>query len=72
MNVSQLTGSSSNPSIWQPFVAVIVMNVVVVIVLAIWGWVQDFEHRGRRSGLKEVLGFALGGMSWGEGEAGAT
>jgi hypothetical protein len=66
MNVSQISGSSSNPSIWQPFVAVAVMNILVVVVLAFWNWIHIQIKHGRVAGMKEVLGFAVGKMNVGK------
>ena len=66
MNVSQISGSSSNPSIWQPFVVVAVMNIVVVLVLACYNWIHIQVKHGRVAGMKEVLGFAVGKMSVGK------
>jgi hypothetical protein len=63
MNVSQISGSSSNPNIWQFFVAVAVMNVAVVIALAMWSWVSTLIKHGRSAGFKEVLGFAVGAQN---------
>jgi small neutral amino acid transporter SnatA (MarC family) len=63
MNVSQISGSDSNPNIWQFFVAVAVMNVVMVLTLAFSNWVHTIVSRGRNAGLKEVFGFAVGNIS---------
>jgi hypothetical protein len=60
MNVSQISGSTSNPNIWQFFVAIAAMNVAVVIVLATWNWVQIMIKHRRSAEFKEVLGFAVG------------
>ena len=60
MNVSQISGSTSNPNIWQFFVAVAAFNVAVVIALAMWNWFSIQVKHGRSAGLKEVLGFAVG------------
>jgi len=60
MNVSQISGSSSNPNIWQFFVAVAVLNVVVVLALSISIWVQIVMKHGRKAGLKEILGYSIG------------
>lgn len=65
MNVSQISGSTSNPNIWQFFVAVAVMNVAVVIALAMWNWIHIQIKHGRSAGLKEVLGFAVGAQNIG-------
>lgn len=63
MNVSQISGSSSNPNIWQFFVAVAAMNVAVVVLLAMWNWVHVMRRHGRSAGIKEVIGFAVGAQS---------
>ncbi|KAG0651645.1 hypothetical protein D0Z07_2142 [Hyphodiscus hymeniophilus] len=63
MNVSQISGSSTNPNIWQFFVAVAVFNAAVVVALAMWYWVSIQLRHGRSAGLKEVLGFAVGAQS---------
>ena len=60
MNVYQISGSTSNPNIWQFFVAVAVMNVAVVLALAMWNWISILRTHGRSAGLREVLGFAVG------------
>ncbi len=60
MNVSQISGSTSNPNIWQFFVAVAVFNVAVVLALSVSNWVHIQWKHGRAAGLKEVLGFAVG------------
>lgn len=63
MNVSQISGSKANPNIWQFFVAVAVMNVVVVLILALWNWVQVMLKHGRSAGIKESVGFAVGAQN---------
>lgn len=63
MNVSQISGSDSNPNIWQFFVAVAVMNVVVLISLAVSNWIHTRVKHGRRAGVKEIFGFAVGNVS---------
>lgn len=65
MNVSQLSGSNENPSIWQPFVAVAIMNVVLLVILACSNWVHIRRKHGRAAGFKEVVGFAVGNDSSG-------
>lgn len=62
MNVSQISGDGSNPSIWQPFVAVAALNLLFVIALAVTNWVQIQMHHGRTAGVKEVLGYAVGSV----------
>lgn len=59
MNVSEISGSNSNPNIWQFFVAVMVLNVVVMLALAILNWVHIATKHGRTAGAKEVLKFAV-------------
>ncbi|KAH9208185.1 hypothetical protein DL95DRAFT_345754 [Leptodontidium sp. 2 PMI_412] len=60
MNVSQISGDTSNPNIWQFFVAVAIFNAVVVIALSISVWVQIQVKHGRKAGLKEILGYSIG------------
>jgi hypothetical protein len=62
MNVSQISGSDSNPNIWQFFVAVAVMNVAVLLSLAVSNWIHTRVKHGRRAGVKEVFGFAFGNV----------
>ena len=64
MNVSQISGSSTNPNIWQFFVAVAAMNIVMVLVLALSNWVQIQLKHGRAAGVKEVLAFAVGRLGY--------
>jgi hypothetical protein len=64
MNVSQISGSTSNPNIWQFFVAVAAMNIVMVIVLALSNWVHIQLKHKRVAGVKEVLGFAVGRLAY--------
>ena len=64
MNVSQISGSTANPNIWQFFVAVAAMNIVMVLVLALSNWVHvQMKHR-RAAGVKEILGFAVGRLGY--------
>lgn len=63
MNVSQISGSNSNPNIWQFFVAVAVMNVGVILTLAISNWIHTRVKHGRKAGMREVFGFAVGNLS---------
>lgn len=60
MNVSQISGSTSNPNIWQFFVATFGVNVLILAVLAITNWIHILQRRSRKAGMKEVLGFAVG------------
>lgn len=60
MNVSQISGSSSNPNIWQFFVAVAAMIVFMVMALSVSAWVQIQHKHGRKAGLKEVLKYSIG------------
>jgi hypothetical protein len=60
MNVSQISGSPSNPNIWQFFVAVAVFNLGVIVVLSISSWIQIQSKHGRKAGLKEILGYSIG------------
>jgi hypothetical protein len=63
MNVSQISGSDSNPSIWQFFVAVAVLNVSMLLGLSITNWIRLQVKHGRTASLKEVVGFAVGKLS---------
>jgi hypothetical protein len=65
MNVSQITGSNQNPNIWQFFVAVSAVNILMVCTLAASAWVQVQYKHGRAAGWKEVLGFAVGNVNTG-------
>lgn len=65
MNVSQISGSDSNPDIWQFVVAVAVMNVGMVFALAISNWIHTRVKHGRKAGMREVFGFAVGSLSTG-------
>jgi hypothetical protein len=60
MNVSQISGTSANPNIWQFFVAVFVMNILMVIILSVSSWVNTQSKHKRKPGLKEMIGFAVG------------
>ncbi|TVY86875.1 hypothetical protein LAWI1_G008050 [Lachnellula willkommii] len=60
MNVSEISGSDTNPNIWQFFVAVVVMNFLMVAALSIYNFIQIHMKHGRVAGVKEVLGFAVG------------
>lgn len=62
MNVSQISGTDANPNIWQFFVAVAVMNVVVLITLAISNWIHTIMKHGRKAGVAEIFGFAIGNV----------
>lgn len=63
MNVSEISGSNSNPNIWQFSVAV----VVVMLALAISNWLHIITKHGRTARAKEVLKFAaLWGRMGGE------
>jgi hypothetical protein len=63
MNVSQISGSDSNPSIWQFFVAVAVMNFSILIGLSITHWIRVQMKHGRTASFKETIGFAVGKLS---------
>jgi len=63
MNVSQISGSNTNPSIWQFFVAVAVLNVAMLLGLSITNWIRVQIKHGRTASLKETLGFAVGKLS---------
>lgn len=58
MNVSELNGSV--PGIWQFFVAVAAMDVIIVCLLAVSNWVHIASKQGRTAGVREVFSFALG------------
>lgn len=60
MNVSQISGSSSNPNIWQFFVAVAIFNVCVVLALSISTWIRILNKHGRKAHCWEVLGYSVG------------
>jgi hypothetical protein len=60
MNVSQISGSDSNPNIWQFFVAVIIMNFLMVLALSLYNLFQIRTKHGRTAGVKEIVGFAVG------------
>ena len=65
MNVSQISGTTQNPSIWQPFVAVAGLNIVAFLVLAMSQWIQIQLKHGRAAGVKEIAGFAVGSLTVG-------
>lgn len=58
MNVRELVGNG--PDIWQFFVAVIVLNIVVLLGLALTSWVHVLQTHKRKATMKEVIGFVLG------------
>ncbi|MCJ1357828.1 MAG: hypothetical protein MMC33_007824 [Icmadophila ericetorum] len=60
MNVSQISGSTSNPNIWQFFVAVVALNFFVLLSLAFSNFVHVWRKHNRRVGVKEAFGFAMG------------
>ena len=60
MNVSEISGSDQNPNIWQFFVAVLVMNFLMVAALSTYNFIQIHTRHGRVAGIKEILGFAVG------------
>ena len=60
MNVAQISGSNTNPGIWQFFVAVAILNMLIVLSLAVASWLHTLTKHGRRAGAKEVFGFAIG------------
>ena len=60
MNVSEISGSSSSPSIWQFFAGVAILNLVVVLALALSNWLHIAAKHGRKASAKEVFGFAVG------------
>ena len=60
MNVSEISGSDSNPNIWQFFVAVIALNFTVLLTWAASSWFHIIQKHGRRAGAKEVFSFAVG------------
>ena len=60
MNVAQISGSNTNPSIWQFFVAVAILNILIVLFLAALSWFHTLTKHGRKAGAKEVFGFAMG------------
>lgn len=62
MNISQISGSNTNPSIWQFFVAIAILNVLIVLFLAALSWFHTLAKHGRKAGAKEVFGFAMGNI----------
>lgn len=63
MNVSEISGSSTNPNIWQFFVAVAVFNVLVLLALSVSNWFSIHLKHGRTAGIKEVVAMAFGKVS---------
>jgi len=63
MNVSQISGTTANPNIWQFFVGVAAMNVLMVLVFALTSWVHVRWRHKRAAGWKEVFGSAVGHVS---------
>jgi hypothetical protein len=60
MNVSEISGSDSNPRIWQFFVAVLVFNILMLLGLSIGNWIRVQIKHGRTAGLKETFAIAVG------------
>jgi hypothetical protein len=60
MNVSEISGSSSNPNIWQFFVAVAIFNVCVILALSISTWIRILNKHGRKAHFWEVVGYSMG------------
>jgi hypothetical protein len=60
MNVSEISGTNENPDIWQAFVAVVALNLLVVAVLALSNWIHIARTHSRWAGAREVFGFAIG------------
>ncbi|PMD37823.1 hypothetical protein L207DRAFT_584747 [Hyaloscypha variabilis F] len=60
MNVSQISGTDSNPNIWQFFVAVIIFNILILLSLAFSRWIRVQMKHKRTAGWKEIFGFAVG------------
>lgn len=58
MNVSEISGSNSNPNIWPFSVAVVVLNMVVMLALAVSNRLHIITKHGRTARAKEVLKFA--------------
>ncbi|KAK6532624.1 hypothetical protein TWF281_006805 [Arthrobotrys megalospora] len=58
MNVSEISGSSENPNIWQFFVACVLLNVVILFLMAASHWVGEMRRYRRLVGVKEVWAFA--------------
>jgi hypothetical protein len=69
MNVSQITGSNTNPNIWQFFVGVTAINVLMVLAFALTSWVHVKWTHGRTAGLKEIFGSAVGHINIKGGKA---
>ena len=55
MNVTEISGDNANPTLWQFFVAVVVMNVVVMMCLSLDAWIHVKRKYGRKAGLKETI-----------------
>ena len=60
MNVSEISGSDSNPRIWQFFVAVLVFNILMLLGLSVSNLIRVQIKHGRTAGLKETFAFAVG------------
>lgn len=60
MNVTEISGSNTNPGIWQFFVAVVALNMVVLLTMAGYNWFHVIQKQGRRAGPKEVFSLAVG------------
>lgn len=65
MNVAEISGSNTNPDIWQFFVAVIALNGLILLTMAISNWLHIIQKHGRKAGAKEVFGFAVGKRAYG-------
>ncbi|KAK6505860.1 hypothetical protein TWF481_007750 [Arthrobotrys musiformis] len=58
MNVTEISGSSKNPNIWQFFVACIGLNFVILLLMAASHWVGEIRKYRRLVGVKDVWAFA--------------
>lgn len=58
MNVTELVGAG--PDIWQFFVAVVALNVVILGGLAIANWVHIARTHKKKLSLKQAIDVALG------------
>ncbi|KAF2759124.1 hypothetical protein EJ05DRAFT_509986 [Pseudovirgaria hyperparasitica] len=60
MNITEISGDDSNPRLWQFFVAVAGLCVVIMLIIAVSAWVQMAVQLHRRARFKDILTFALG------------
>lgn len=60
MNVVEISGDSSNPRIWQFFVATVGVNVIIILVLMLAHFFTEISRNKRRPSALEVFKFAIG------------